>query len=253
MCPLNLYDYMNKFILTISLLVFSNAFCQIDNAIVEYKKVRLKKVFKESKKEALANFEKGAKIEEFVNKSLKEAVFSLSYKGGESFFQVRNTMEISKSRAFKMSLGPDGSSKYYNSKNEILREINIFGEDFLISKAQYKWDLKTETKTIGGYNCYKAVLVEKMKTRKGSKNVLVEAWYTPEINIPFGPIGYSGLPGLILELKRNNIKYYAENIKLNPEDKFTIKKLTRGKKVSEEEFYDIAIKTVKDFRKNRGY
>ena len=162
-------------------------------------------------------------------------------------------MSISENKFFKISLGSDGNSKYYNSDNEILRQVNTFGEDFLISKDKYIWTLKKETKKIGEYNCYKAIMVEKMKTRKGIKNVLIEAWYIPEVNIPFGPIGYSGLPGLIIELKRNDIKYYITNINLNPKDKISIEKPSKGKKVTQEEFYDIAINAMKDFRKNRGY
>ena len=175
------------------------------------------------------------------------------YKEGKSFFEVRKKMSISKNRFFKMSLGPEGSSKYYNSEKEIIRQVNTFGEDFLISKPKYNWGLKKETKKIGKYNCYKATMVEEIKTRKGVKNVLIEAWYTSEINIPYGPIGYSGLPGLIIELKRDNIKYYATKINLTPEEDLLIKKPTKGKKVTQEEFYDIAINAMKDFRKNRGY
>jgi len=162
-------------------------------------------------------------------------------------------MEVSENKFFKMSLGPDGISKFYNSKNEILKSIYIFGEKFLISKSNYKWTLKTDTKKINKYTCYKAVTIEKMKTRNGIKNILVEAWYAPEINIPFGPIGYSGLPGLILELKKDNIKYYVTSINLNPRKKILVKKPTNGKKVTQEEYYDIAINAMKDFRKNRGY
>lgn len=252
MYPLNFYD-MNKIIYVFCFFLFQNTFSQIDSGIIEYKKIRLKKIFKKNEKVKSANFETFSKIEKSINEIQKEIIFDLIYKEGKSFFEVRKKMSISKNRFFKMSLGPEGSSKYYNSEKEILRQVNTFGEDFLISKSEYKWALKKETKKIGEYNCNKATMVEKIKTRKGVKNVLIEAWYTPEINIPFGPIGYSGLPGLIIELKRDNIKYYATTINLTPEENLLIKKPTKGKKVTQEDFYDIAINAMKDFRKNRGY
>ena len=66
---------------------------------------------------------------------------------------------------------------------------------------------------------------------------------------PFGPIGYAGLPGVILELEARNYKYYATKINLNPKKEIKITKPTKGKKVTQEEFYDIAIGTMKDLRK----
>lgn len=244
---------MNKFIYILLFLLIQNTFSQINSGIVEYKKIRLKKVFKKNEKIKSANFETFSKIENSINEIQKEIIFNLLYKDGKSFFEVRKKMSISKNRFFKMSLGPEGISKYYNSEKEIIRQVNAFGEDFLISKPKYNWDLKKETKKIGKYTCYKATMVEKIKTRKGVKNVLIQAWYTSEVNIPYGPIGYSGLPGLIIELKRNNIKYYATKINLTPGEDLLIKKPTKGKKVTQEEFYDIAINAMKDFRKNRGY
>ena len=252
MYPLSFYD-MNKFIYILLFLLIQNTFSQINSGIVEYKKIRLKKVFKKNEKIKSANFETFSKIENSINEIQKEIIFNLLYKDGKSFFEVRKKMSISKNRFFKMSLGPEGISKYYNSEKEIIRQVNAFGEDFLISKPKYNWDLKKETKKIGKYTCYKATMVEKIKTRKGVKNVLIQAWYTSEVNIPYGPIGYSGLPGLIIELKRNNIKYYATKINLTPGEDLLIKKPTKGKKVTQEEFYDIAINAMKDFRKNRGY
>jgi len=267
---------MNKFIYILLFLLIQNTFSQINSGIVEYKKIRLKKVFKKNEKIKSANFETFSKIENSINEIQKEIgyvkkiiyrnkvkineneiqkeiIFNLLYKDGKSFFEVRKKMSISKNRFFKMSLGPEGISKYYNSEKEIIRQVNAFGEDFLISKPKYNWDLKKETKKIGKYTCYKATMVEKIKTRKGVKNVLIQAWYTSEVNIPYGPIGYSGLPGLIIELKRNNINYYATKINLTPGEDLLIKKPTKGKKVTQEEFYDIAINAMKDFRKNRGY
>jgi GLPGLI family protein len=80
------------------------------------------------------------------------------------------------------------------------------------------------------------------------KKIEILAWYCPKIPIPFGPKGYSNLPGLILELKIGPIIYLATKIKLNQKEKMKVRKPTKGKILSEEEF-DKMLKGL-DKRKN---
>tara|TARA_R110002051_G_scaffold279031_1_gene340474 strand:+ start:310 stop:1035 length:726 start_codon:yes stop_codon:yes gene_type:complete len=240
---------INNFVLII--LLFNNLSLQVSSGSIEYRKVEIERVFNKNAK--TAQEKRFSQIEDETIKALKKIVFVLKFNKEKSFFSVRREMNISEMGYFELAIGPDGDSKYYNSKTDIIRQVNTFGEDFLISKYKYKWILKSESKKIGKHKCYRAILVEKLKTRKGIKNIIVEAWYTPELNIPFGPIGYNGLPGLILELKKDNFIYQAININLNIKEKIIIEKPTKGKKVTQEEFYDIAISAMKDFKKNRGY
>lgn len=76
------------------------------------------------------------------------------------------------------------------------------------------WNISDDSKIIFGYNVIRAtskveVQVEDFKT----KELKVEAWFTPEINLPFGPSGFGDLPGLILELKYYNNHYLVKEIK----------------------------------------
>ncbi len=75
------------------------------------------------------------------------------------------------------------------------------------------WVLQNETKKIDGYTCYKATVSRVLYTENEHT---VEAWYTPEIPIPFGPIGYGGLPGLILQLTQRSVTYVTKKVTLNP-------------------------------------
>ena len=99
---------------------------------------------------------------------------------------------------------------------------------------------------------YKATTIEKVLTKEKPKIYLITAWYCPKINAPFGPIGFSGLPGLILELEKNNMRYYASNIELNPKKIVKVKKPTRGKKITKEEYYKMAINAMGNYKKIRG-
>jgi GLPGLI family protein len=69
---------------------------------------------------------------------------------------------------------------------------------FIIKEKIYpfNWVLQNETKLIGKFKCKKAT------TYFRGRNYI--AWYSPEIPINNGPWKFSGLPGLILELKDFN-------------------------------------------------
>lgn len=225
------------------------------NIKVEYKKNRLSKSFTKEKNKNLGSskLSKFSKIEDEITKAQALLVFDLWIKGKEALFKLRPFLAENNNSFIKMSAGPEAMGEYYNNENQILRKVNTYGEDFLISKPKFNWVLKSEKKIIGDYVCNKAVLVEEVKTRRGIKKNIITAWYTPQIKAPFGPIGYSGLPGLIMELRRKNIKYYITKININPKEEVVFKKPTKGRKVTQTEFYDIGIRLMSGFRKNKGF
>jgi GLPGLI family protein len=94
-----------------------------------------------------------------------------------------------------------------------------------------KWKITQETQKIGGYLCYKAIDIE--STNKKKKPV---AWFTPQISINAGPGKIFGLPRLILKIEEYRKSFTAIKIELNPKEKIKIKKPTKGKRMSHEEF-----------------
>ena len=80
------------------------------------------------------------------------------------------------------------------------------------------WELTAETKNIQGYMCYKATRKEINKLKRLS--ITYTAWFTPDIPVPYGPIGNGGLPGVILQLKIPNVVV------------FTVKEITLNKKIN---------------------
>lgn len=80
------------------------------------------------------------------------------------------------------------------------------------------WELTAETKNIQGYMCYKATRKEINKLKRLS--ITYTAWFTPDISVPYGPIGNGGLPGVILQLKIPNVVV------------FTVKEITLNKKIN---------------------
>ena len=121
---------------------------------------------------------------------------------------------------------------YEKKKNQLFLISNNLS---IKSKHLYEWKLVNETKKIDNYTCYKAIYNDKFLTRKGEEvNRLITAWYTPEISINYGPNGYIGLPGLILELEYDKIKLAAKEIKIFKENLKI--DLPRNKQVTEEEY-----------------
>lgn len=120
-------------------------------------------------------------------------------------------------------------NKQTNKLYRILNDVNIESEN------NYQWELTNESKKIDNYTCYKATCTVEFNTRHGnSGSRIVSAWYTPEINFNYGPNGYMGLPGLILELEYNKTKIVAKEIHFF-KDEIKIE-TPKNKEVTEEEF-----------------
>ena len=113
------------------------------------------------------------------------------------------------------------------------------------NKIKLNWKIENESKKIDDYICYKATLVEKYKNRMNEeKQKTVVAWFCPEIPYSFGPNEYYGLPGLILELEKDENKYVAKKITLSKE---TITIELPNKKVISKEEYSKKLKANSQF------
>jgi len=155
------------------------------------------------------------------------------------------------------------------------------GKEFLVqdSLPQLQWKMESETKQIGGYTCYKATTLkpvnmsdfrnfrpkdenkenkdEKKETEKKTnfmddfelpKEILITAWYAPEIPINQGPENYWGLPGLILEVSDGKTVILCSKVVMNAKEKAEIKAPKNGKVVSQKEYDEIVIKKMEELR-----
>ncbi|WP_452223309.1 GLPGLI family protein [Lacinutrix chionoecetis] len=80
----------------------------------------------------------------------------------------------------------------------------------------------------------------------------VVAWYTMQIPVNNGPADYWGLPGLILEINSGRTTILCSKIIMNPADKQEIKKPTKGKEVTREEYTEIVTTKMKEMREMYG-
>ncbi|MEE9371895.1 MAG: GLPGLI family protein [Saprospiraceae bacterium] len=127
-----------------------------------------------------------------------------------------------------------------SKKAKDVREI--LGKKYLVKDEipKLKWKILNEIKEVEGYLCMKAETINKIKGQT------VHAWFTDGINFFGGPEGYSGLPGMILELVINDgdVVVTATSVSLEETDvKLPVPKKMKGKEIT---FIDFDI-IVKDF------
>ena len=207
-----------------------------------------------------------AALKVMVQEAMKNATekkYILTFNKQEGLYEQIQKLEKPKVRDSEYSISVSLSGvgkKYLNLKDEIkIVEDEIFGKEFLIVEPLEKldWKLVNETKKIGDYSCYKAEVVvpvtEKQKqaykdflkkqenkislfAMEEPKDKVVTAWYTPEIPVSLGPLNYSGLPGLILEINEGNRIVLCSKVTLSNNEKAKIKVPNTGKRVTQAEF-----------------
>ncbi len=184
--------------------------------------------------------------EKQISLIMPEVEYQLIFTKTESLFKVTERLGQASNDLLDLAImSADGDGIRYNNlqSNEKLHQMEFFGKILLIveSANEQKWDLVNETKKVGQFNCFKATTIRKTRNAAGTFKKTVVAWYTIDLPFPHGPIGYGGLPGLIVELSYENASYILKSIDLKPKSTYKIEKPTKGKKVTLEEFYDMDI------------
>ncbi|NND88569.1 MAG: GLPGLI family protein [Flavobacteriaceae bacterium] len=82
------------------------------------------------------------------------------------------------------------------------------------------------------------------------KEVIVTAWYTPQIPVQNGPSEYGGLPGLILEMNVYRTTILCSKLVMNPKDAEKIEAPSKGQEVTREEYNKIVKEKVEEMREN---
>lgn len=248
---------MNRFyILSLFVLSCFHLFPQENNIYVMYKtSLEMKEPEDISKNET-------SQIYSMVIDEISNLEFEFIYNKEKSVFKEVKSLELdNKTRDIRrMAKTLTGSKGIYYSDltTEVaLIEREFQGELFIIKSGltELNWTLVNETKTIKGFNCYKAMTKVKYKDRSGnftSKPVI--AWYTTSIPITLGPKNYNGLPGLILMLiegsEDRGIIYYASKISQNSNKLEDIILPVDGNIVTRNEFDDIAEKAFANIKEN---
>lgn len=225
-------------------------------------------------------------------KNMFEKTYILNFDAQSSIYKEEEKLETPGSQGggmrFMNMMGGGGTTyKNIKAKNYTV-DKEFMGKEFLIkdSLPNFKWKMESETRVIGGYNCFKATSKRpasktdfrnyrpkkeeaadpnKPKTDDKDKKtnfmdgielpkeIEITAWYTPEIAVNHGPENYWGLPGLILEASDGKTTILCSKVVLNSKEKVEIKASTTGKEISQKEYDETVTKKMQELREmNQG-
>jgi len=216
-------------------------------------------------------------------KSMFEKTYILTFNKTESIYKEEEKLATpGQGGGFRMMMGSfSGGKQYKNVKDQkLLQEQEFFGKQFLVKDElpKLEWQMGSETKQIGKYLCFKATAVKQVEDSVLSsfgrrdnnqndnaekdeddleakdevdevempKEIVITAWYTPQIPISQGPGEYWGLPGLILEVSADRTTILCSKIVMNPSEKDEIKAPTKGKEVTKQEYNKIIKKKMEE-------
>jgi GLPGLI family protein len=231
-------------------------------------------------------------IEDRMKKAF-EKTFILNFDKSASIYKEEEKLDApgGQQGGFRMmtSMMGGGGTYYKNVKDKTFAvDKEFMGKEFLVkdSLPRLNWKMESETRVIGGYNCFKATAIQPVsksdfrnmrfkkegdkkegdkkegqaktedKDKKTNfmdalempKEITITAWYTPEIPVNQGPEGYWGLPGLILEVNDGKTTILCSKVVLNAKDKVEIKAPNNGKVVSQNEYDETVVKKMEEMR-----
>ena len=218
-------------------------------------------------------------------KSMLEKTYILSFNRTESIYKEEEKLATpgAGGRGWGMMGSFSAGAQYKNVKEQqLIQDQEFFGKQFLIKDSipQLEWKMENESKQIGQYLAFKATAIKKgddldfgnmrrrnrnsdaKKEEEKSTNpmddievpqeILVTAWYTPQIPVNQGPSEYWGLPGLILEASSGRTTILCTKIEINPKDKIEIKAPSKGKIVTKEQYAEIVKDKMKEMQEMGG-
>lgn len=226
-------------------------------------------------------------IEERMKKMF-EKTFILNFDKSASIYKEEEKLDApgqGQGGMRMMSSMMGGGGTYYKNVKEKNYTVDkeFMGKEFLVKDSLPKldWKMESETRIIGGYNCFKATAVRpvsksdfrNLKPKKQEeakagevkkedkekktnfmddfdlpKEITITAWYTPEIPVNQGPENYWGLPGLILEVNDGKTVILCSKVVLNAKEKAEIKAPTNGKVISQKDYDETVMKKMQEMR-----
>ena len=218
-------------------------------------------------------------------KSMLEKTFILSFDKTASLYKEEEKLASPTAGGGGFRFGGFGGNgtNYKNIKDaKAIKSTEFLGKDFLITEELQKpaWELSGETKQIGNYLVYKATMMKETdamdfsnmrrrnrddekkdgakkdttNVRKISddiempKEILVTAWWTPQIPVSNGPGEYWGLPGLILEVNSGRTTILCTEIVINPSEKTEIEAPKKGEKVTRTAYTKLVKEKMEEMR-----
>ncbi|WP_442846681.1 GLPGLI family protein [Leeuwenhoekiella sp. H156] len=206
-------------------------------------------------------------------KSRLEKTFTLSFSKDESIYEEEEKLEAPGAGGGMRFMGGGFSQGgiYKNIAEDIYaRQNELMGKTFLVKDtlAKLDWKLEKESKMIGQYAAFKATAVKKAEQNpwdamrrsrnadttasEAPKEMVITAWYTPQIPVSQGPDEYWGLPGLILEVSAGPTVILCNKIVINPKEGLDIEMPKKGDEISRAEYEKVVAEKTKEMSERFG-
>ncbi|MGZ8543664.1 MAG: GLPGLI family protein [Flavisolibacter sp.] len=235
---------MKKIILSIFLMILSiGIFAQtifMEKGKIEFeRKTNVHRLYFSGETDAFA--------EEFKKliPAFKTDYFDLVFSGNKTLYKPGRETPDQKTSFFE---SPASANTIFKdlSAGSVISQKQVYETQFLLTDSMplLEWKMESETRTIAGYECRKAVT-------RICDSVVVVAFYSDEILPSSGPESMGGLPGMILGLAipRLYTTWFATKVELiTASDEQKITPPQKGKKSTQPEM----IGKVRDGIRNWG-
>lgn len=188
-------------------------------------------------------------------KPLENLTYQLLFDKSQALFSQSHKMLIDGDYKNKRLASKGGGLGVYYKNLDKEKSINVIeqdGQKYFVEKKfdQWNWEILDETKNILGYKCYKAMgkMQQYNYVLKENRTLKVTAWFTTQIPVSFGPSGFDGLPGLVLESQRGSFYFIAEEINFNVDKKINFK--SDGVQILDEDFAKMQYKAFMNYTGN---
>lgn len=224
-----------KNLITYILLSFCSIVLAQQNLRVEYK---LDLTIDEDLQNQIDNGTLGDFLKSSLEREIEmsdDLIFSLVIQDTISRFylsDMKNSVEDKMENEFLFYSSYGGEMFYFGNK---VYSYNKYSQIYVYNDFDSNWNISSETKTINDLVCYKATNMRTIVNPKGVFNFPVVAWFCPEIPYQVGPIGFCGLPGLIVQLKYKKATYSLSRISFHSNIKLDLSNLNSKPFVSFEE------------------
>lgn len=190
-----------------------------------FKKIEEKSELEFKKYEALAIYERDVK---------RKIRYELKFNQNKSLFNAIKNINASK----EVKIGIQAEGIYYKDSISNVCIINRRFKNFEIQLLAVDWTISNVEKNILGHKCFKAIGYKKTKKNDKETKKKIEAWYTKDIKLEYGPLGFGDLPGIILQLDYGSYHFLAISVEID--EGIEIKKpKIKSKKITEFEFSKI--------------
>lgn len=186
---------MNKFIISLSLILVSVSFYSQNNGYIEYDYVKNLGTSYTTKGVLYFSDNNSSFIELKSGSSINKKEYKENSKG-ETILKISNQTDVRPEVFFDTTMDSLYSLEVFHRKPYLIGE-NI---------PKIDWSLTDETKKIDQFECQKATA--------NFRGRFYTVWFTKDIPVGFGPWKLNGLPGLILEAKDsfNQLYFFAKKI-----------------------------------------